>query len=90
LFLEWIYHSKAIEVNTLTLNETKVVLEGITVSEKTLREHLEVINQKEAIEFVEEIIKSEEPLSEWQSKNIHRLALKGIDVVTNAGVDREE
>lgn len=40
LFLEWTYHSNAIEGNTLTINETKVVLEGITVGGKTMREHL--------------------------------------------------
>ena len=89
LFLEWIYNSNAIEGNTLTLNETKVVLEGITVGGKTLREHLEVINHREAISYVEEIIKSDEPLSEWQIKNIHRLVLKGIDDAY-AGVYREE
>lgn len=89
LFLEWTYNSNAIEGNTLTLNETKIVLEGITVGGKTLREHLEVINHQEAILFVEEIVKDEEPLSEWQIKNIHRLVLKGIDD-SNAGVYREE
>lgn len=44
LLLEWTYHSNAIEGNTLTMNETKVVLEGITIGGKTMREHLEVIN----------------------------------------------
>lgn len=78
LLLEWTYNSNAIEGNTLTLKETKVVLEGITVGGKTLREHLEVINHKEAILYVEEIVKDKEPLSEWQIKNIHRLVLKGI------------
>ncbi|WP_026895841.1 Fic family protein [Clostridiisalibacter paucivorans] len=78
LLLEWTYNSNAIEGNTLTFKETKVVLEGITVGGKTLREHLEVINHKEAILYVEEIVKDKEPLSEWQIKNIHRLVLKGI------------
>lgn len=89
LFLEWTYNSNAIEGNTLTLNETKVVLEGITVGGKTLREHLEVINHQEAILYVEEIVKDEEPLTEWQIKNIHRLVSKGIDD-SNAGLYREE
>ncbi|KAB3529602.1 Fic family protein [Alkaliphilus pronyensis] len=78
LLLEWTYNSNAIEGNTLTLQETKVVLEGITVGGKTLREHLEVINHREAILCVEEIVEKEEELSEWQIKNIHRLVLKGI------------
>lgn len=79
LFLEWTYNSNAIEGNTLTMNETKVVLEGITVGGKTLREHLEVINHRDAITYVEEIVQKKESLSEWQIKNLHRLVLKGID-----------
>jgi Fic family protein len=79
LLLEWTYNSNAIEGNTLTLIETKVVLEGITIGGKTLREHLEVINHRDAILYVEEIIKDNEFLTEWQIKNIHRLVLKGIN-----------
>ncbi|CAB3752014.1 hypothetical protein [Paraburkholderia humisilvae] len=44
LTLDWTYNSNAIEGNTLTLQETKVLLEGITVGGKTLREHLEATN----------------------------------------------
>lgn len=89
LFLEWTYNTNAIEGNTLTMNETKVVLEGITVGGKTLREHLEVINHRDAINYVEEIVQKREPLSEWQIKNLHRLVLKGIDD-EYAGVYRKE
>lgn len=52
LFLEWTYHSNAIEGNTLTLQETKVVLGGITVGGKTIKEHIEIINHQEAIQCV--------------------------------------
>lgn len=79
LALEWTYHSNAIEGNTLTLRETKVVLEGITVGGKSLREHFEATNHRDAILYVEEIVARQEPLSEWQVKNIHSLILKGID-----------
>lgn len=89
LLLEWTYHSNAIEGNTLTINETKVVLEGITVGGKTFREHLEVINHREAVQYVEEIVQNNESLSEWQIKNLHRLVLKGIDN-EYAGVYRKE
>lgn len=89
IFLEWTYNSNAIEGNTLTIHETKVVLEGITVGGKTLREHLEVINHRDAIEYVEEIVQKKEPFSEWQIKNLHRLVLKGIDI-ENAGVYRNQ
>ncbi|EGQ27987.1 filamentation induced by cAMP protein Fic [Sporosarcina newyorkensis 2681] len=89
LFLEWTYNSNAIEGNTLTMYETKVVLEGITVGGKTLREHLEVINHRDAISYVEEIVQEKASLSEWQIKNLHRLVLKGI-VDEYAGVYRQE
>lgn len=79
LALEWTYHSNAIEGNTLTLRETKVVLEGITVGGKTLNEHLEATNHRDAIKYVEDIVSMREPLSEWQIKNIHNLVLKGIN-----------
>ncbi|MCT6924198.1 Fic family protein [Metasolibacillus sp.] len=79
LFLEWTYNSNAIEGNTLTINETKVVLEGITVGGRTLREHLEVINHRDAIRYVEEVVQKEEPFSQWQIKNLHHLVLKGIN-----------
>ncbi len=87
--LEWTYHSNAIEGNTLTLKETKVVLEGITIGGKPLREHFEVINHKEAIDYVEAIVQNLEALSEWQIKSIHRLVLKNIDN-RNAGQYRQE
>jgi Fic family protein len=79
LMLEWTYHSNAIEGNTLTLRETKVVLEGITVGGKSLREHFEATNHRDAILFVEEIVGKNEVLTEWQIRNIHSLVLKTID-----------
>ncbi|WP_105616459.1 Fic family protein [Vallitalea okinawensis] len=79
LLLDWTYNSNAIEGNTLTLVETKVVLEGVTIGGKTLREHLEVINHKEAILYVEDIVKKREEFSEWQIITIHGLVLKGIN-----------
>ena len=87
--LDWTYNSNAIEGNTLTLRETKVVLEGITVDGKSIREHLEVINHKEAILFLEDLVKKDSDISEWNIKNIHSLILKGIDN-TNAGKYRNE
>ena len=89
LILRWTYHSNAIEGNTLTLLETKVVLEGITVGGKALREHFEAINHRDAILYVEDIINKQEPFSEWQIRNIHQLILKNIDD-ENAGRYRQQ
>jgi Fic family protein len=87
--LDWTYNSNAIEGNTLTLRETKVVLEGITIGGKSIKEHLEVINHKEAILFLENLVKSDADISEWNIKNIHSLILKEIDN-DNAGKYRLE
>ena len=87
--LEWTYNSNGIEGNTLTLRETQVVLEGITVGGKSLKEHLEAINHEKAILFLDDLIKDKEPITEWNIKNIHQLVLKDIDN-ENAGKYRIE
>ncbi len=87
--LEWTYNSNGIEGNTLTLRETQVVLEGITVGGKSLKEHLEAINHEQAILFLDDLIKDKEPITEWNIKNIHQLVLKEIDD-DNVGKYRDE
>lgn len=87
--LEWTYNSNGIEGNTLTLRETQVVLEGITVGGKSIKEHLEVINHEKAILYLDDLVKDNEPISEWNIKNIHLLILKDIDN-ENAGRYRKE
>ena len=89
LILRWTYHSNAIEGNTLTLMETKVVLEGIAVGGKALREHFEAINHSNAIFYVEEILRKKESFSEGQIRDIHQLILKNIDD-DNAGRYRQQ
>lgn len=79
LVLRWTYHSNAIEGNTLTLQETKVVLEGITIGGKLLREHFEAINHREAIGYVEALAQSPAPLTEYHIRALHQLVLKNID-----------
>ena len=86
--LFWTYNSNAIEGNTLTLRETQVVLEGITIGGKTVKEHLETINHQEAILFLNELVNDNNPISEWNIKNIHQIVLKNIDN-SNAGKYRD-
>ncbi len=87
--LEWTYNSNGIEGNTLTLKETQVVLEGITVGGKSIKEHLEAINHEHAILFLNDLVKDDDPITEWNIKNIHALILKEIDD-ENAGRYRSE
>jgi Fic family protein len=78
--LELTYNSNAIEGNTLSLQETEIVLNsGVTIGGKTVNEHLEAINHKEGISLIEKIINQKTELSEDVIKDIHRIILKGID-----------
>jgi Fic family protein len=87
--IEWIYNSNAIEGSTLTLRETQLILEtGLTIGGKSLREHFEVINHKDAIDFVEGLAREDAPLSAFQVRQIHRLVLSRIDD-ENAGKYRQ-
>lgn len=85
LMVEWIYHSNAIEGSTLTLRETQLILEtGLTIGGKSLREHFEVINHREAIEYVEALATGDEPINAFHVRQIHQLVLAHIDDA-NAG-----
>lgn len=84
LILNWTFHSNAIEGNTLTLKETRVALEGITVGGKTLREHFEAINHRDAILLLEEQVQQQSPVTERLIKSLHLRVLKNIDA-DNAG-----
>lgn len=75
----YVYNSTSIEGNTLSLNETRLILnEGITIGGKSLREHLDVTNQKEAIEWIEGFIKEKRIITESDILALHKITLKGI------------
>jgi Fic family protein len=89
LKVEFLYESNRIEGNTLTLRETQLVInEGMTISGKSMCEHLEAINHKEAILFIEDLVTQKMELSEYVLKQIHGIILYGIDR-ENAGIYRK-
>lgn len=73
--VEHTYNSNAIEGNTLTLQETAMVLQGITIDRKPLKDHLEVVGYKEAFEYVEQLAKEQKPLTDYEIRAIHSLVL---------------
>ena len=80
LMIEWIYNSNAIEGNTLSLQETRLILEtGLTIGGKSLREHFEVTNHRNAIEYVESLVAEEMPFTPYHIRQIHQLVLAQID-----------
>lgn len=86
--IELTYNSNAIEGNSLSLSETKLVVEeGLTIGGKTLREHLEATNHQKAIEFVKTLV-SKKKIEEIEVLNLHALILDRIDP-HNAGFYRK-
>ena len=73
--VEYTYNSNAIEGNTLTLRETDLVLRGLTIDQKPLKDHMEAVGHKEAFDFVSELVKDNVPISESIIKQIHSLVL---------------
>ncbi len=73
--IDFTYNSNAIEGNTLTLKETALALEGMTIDQKPLKDHLEAVGHRDAFLYVQDVAKGEQPISEYVIKNIHSLVL---------------
>jgi Fic family protein len=81
------YSSNALEGNSLTETETKIVIEdGLTVSGKPMRDHLEALGHAEAFNMLYAITSSNE-ISEEFIKTLHHVFYHGIDN-KNAGTYR--
>jgi Fic family protein/DNA-binding Xre family transcriptional regulator len=79
LELEYTFESNRIEGNTLTLKETDMVVnQGLTISGKSMREHLEAINHQEAIDYIKDLVHRKVKLTERELLNLHNLILRGI------------
>jgi len=87
--IEYTYESNKIEGNTLTLQETALVIEkGLTIGGKTLNEHLEAINHAHAIDYIKDLAKEKNTITERDILQIHALILQGISR-ENAGAYRK-
>lgn len=73
------YNSNAIEGNTLTLSETKLVVnEGITIGGKTLREHLEATNNAQGYDLIVRLAHEQALISHVSIQQIHEVVTRGI------------
>ncbi len=80
LNVEWTYNSNSIEGNTLTLNETRIVLEdGMTVKGKSMREHFEVTNHHDAISHLEQLVLSDTPILEHEILHLHSMVMLRLE-----------
>lgn len=84
--VKFTYNSNAIEGSTLTLQETAMVLEGLTIAQKPLKEHLEAVGHRDAFQYIQQLVRDKVPLTEWMIKEIHSLVL--MDRPEDKGVYR--
>jgi len=70
------YTSNAIEGNTLTRNETAIVIEkGITVRGKTLHDHNEAVDHYTAVQFMRSLARDSRPIGENDIRQLHALVV---------------
>jgi Fic family protein len=73
------YHSNAIEGNTLSLQETRLVIDyGITVHSHPLREYLEATNHAQAYSFVTGLVERREQITRETILALHSLVMEKI------------
>lgn len=87
--LWWTYHSNAIEGNVLTQGETEVFLmEGLTAKGKPLKDHLDLRGHSDAINYLLDLVRSNEPLTEHTIRELHKILLVEpypVDAITPDG-----
>ncbi|MCY0878244.1 MAG: Fic family protein [Firmicutes bacterium] len=76
LRVETTYTSNAIEGNVLTRQETTVVLEGLTIGGKPLRDHLEALDHAEAFDYMYDLAQRDTPFTETDLRTLHQLVLR--------------
>ena len=84
--VQFTYNSNAIEGNTLTLQETALALEGVTIDQKPLKDHLEAVGHRDAFLYVVSLVRDKTPISERIIREIHSLVL--MDRPEDKGVYR--
>ena len=87
--IAYTFESNRIEGNTLTLQQTALVVnEGLTISGKSMQEHLEALNHADAVDFIHDLATRGEDLNQRSLLELHSIILRGIDR-ENAGQYRK-
>ena len=84
--INYTYNTNAIEGSTLTLSETRLVLEGVTIDQKPLNDHLAAVGHRDAFQYMISLVSENAPLTERTVKELHSLVL--MDRPMDRGVYR--
>lgn len=74
--LDWTFHSNAIEGNSLTYGETRAfLLYGVTAQGKPFKDYLDIKGHHQALDYLVEFVRQEQPLTEAIIREIHEIIL---------------
>lgn len=74
---EHVWTSNKIEGNSLSLNETETILNGITVDGASLKDTLEVVDLSDAYDYMRDLISNKQPLDKIVIRDLNRLVTYG-------------
>jgi Fic family protein len=89
LLIKQVYHSNAIEGNKLSLRETELILNGMVINERPLKDEIEAKSLANATEYLYKLIDGREPLTKRTLLELHSLIMKNIPGI-EAGQFRKE
>jgi len=89
LLIKQVYHSNAIEGNKLSLRETELILNGMVINERPLKDEIEARSLANATDYLYRLIDGREPLTKRTLLELHGLVMKEIPNI-NAGQFRKE
>lgn len=89
LLIKQVFHSNAIEGNKLSLRETELILNGMVINERPLKDEIEARSLANATDYLYKLIDGREPISKRTLLELHSLIMKDIPGI-NAGQFRKE
>lgn len=89
LLISQVYHSNAIEGNKLSLRETELILEGMIINERPLKDEIEAQSLANATDYLYKLIDGREPLTKRTLLELHGLIMQNVPG-TPGGAFRKE
>lgn len=90
LLISQVYHSNAIEGNKLSLRETELILEGMVINERPLKDEIEAKSLANATDYLYKLIDGREPLTRRSLLELHGLIMKDIPGIKGGAFRQED
>ncbi|MEP1096901.1 MAG: Fic family protein [Cyclobacteriaceae bacterium] len=90
LLISQVYHSNAIEGNTLTIRETELILDGMVINERPLKDEIEAKSLAKATDYLYKLIDGREALTKRTLLELHGLIMKDIPSIDHGCFRKQE